>query len=189
MHQCGDLLANGEPQSRTAVGSSGCAVGLFKGAENGGQPVRRNADAGVDHLDMQLDAGFAFLRQIQGEQNFTGCGEFGGIAHEVDQNLPEAGGVALDLHRQARVHLAEKRDPLGVDFGSNQIADVMGAELRVEIDIFEIQFAGLDFGKIENIVDQRQQPVAAALDGLDVIQLMRVQFGFQEQVGEPDDAV
>ena len=55
--------------------------------------------------------------------------------------------------------------------------------------LFELELAGLDFGKVEDVIDDGEQSVGAAAGGFDVFALFVGQFGIQKQGGHADDAI
>src|SRR5207253_8620769 len=66
---------------------------------------------------------------------------------------------------------------------------VLQSLAELKIDRLQFQFAGLNFGKIEDFVDQRQQGVAGFFDGVEQAALFRSHFGLQGQAGHPEDTV
>lgn len=73
-------------------------------------------------------------------------------------------------------------------FGSEESDDLLNAGARGVGFVFEFDLAGLDLGEIKNIVDQKQQRVAAVANEGDVCALLGVEFGVAENLGEADDA-
>ena len=53
----------------------------------------------------------------------------------------------------------------------------------------QLQFARLDLGKIQDVIDDRQKRVCGVFNQLQVIHLLQRQVGVQEKVGHPDNAV
>jgi hypothetical protein len=49
--------------------------------------------------------------------------------------------------------------------------------------------AGLDLGKIQEVVDQRKQTFAALPEGFHILGLLVIQGRIRQQVGKADDAV
>jgi len=54
---------------------------------------------------------------------------------------------------------------------------------------FQFQSPGLDFGKIENVIDDGQQRLGRAFDAGHIIALPRVQFGVLQQLHHPQNPV
>ena len=56
---------------------------------------------------------------------------------------------------------------------------------QIEVEDFKDQFAGFDFGKIQNVVDDRQQRFGAVADGLGEFALLVGQIGIEQQAVMP----
>ena len=86
----GEAAADGQPQPGPAETPGHRAVGLHEGVEDLAQPLGRNPDAGVDHVDRQL--GLLGIRQEPGNDfHPAALGELDRVADEVGDDLPEAG--------------------------------------------------------------------------------------------------
>ena len=59
----------------------------------------------------------------------------------------------------------------------------------VEFDGLQVDFAGLDLGEVENVVDDVEQRVGGELHGFKIVALFGSQLGVERQVGHADDAV
>src|SRR5204863_10075140 len=60
---------------------------------------------------------------------------------------------------------------------------------NVEGLFFQLEFAGFDFGKVEDIIDDGEQRIAAVANRFDQLALFGGQFRFQQQAGHGNDAV
>ena len=60
---------------------------------------------------------------------------------------------------------------------------------RIKGVALELELACLDFGKVQDIVDQRQQMLAAGTCGLDEFALTSVERGVGQQARHADDGV
>ena len=67
--------------------------------------------------------------------------------------------------------------------------DVVQHGLQVEFDALDFEFAGFDFGEVQDVVDDAQQVLAGGLDFAQVIELLRAEFGFEHQVGHAQHRV
>ena len=65
----------------------------------------------------------------------------------------------------------------------------LGHVFEVELDRFEADSPALDFGQVEDAVDQLEQRVAVADDGAQVTPLLVAEVGFHQQIGHPEDRV
>ena len=70
-----------------------------------------------------------------------------------------------------------------------QVERVLHAGADLERLFFQFELAGFDFGKVENVVDDGQERIAAVADRFDQLALFGGQFRFQQQAGHGDDAV
>ena len=55
--------------------------------------------------------------------------------------------------------------------------------------VLQVQLAGLDLGEVEDVVDDRQQRVAAGADDLGELALLGAELGVEQQAAHADDAV
>src|SRR5688572_28881096 len=60
---------------------------------------------------------------------------------------------------------------------------------RVNFDAFYVQLLSLNLRKIQDIIDDTEQCVAAALDRSSVIHLLRRELGLKEQLGHAEHAI
>ncbi len=99
-HHFAQPFADGQPQPRAAVAAGGGGVNLTKGAEKSIHPVRRNADAGITHGEMEYKGGGCFgfkhrlwlniCRFFAGyiQNHFTLIGKLDRITEQINQDLP-----------------------------------------------------------------------------------------------------
>ena len=76
-------------------------------------------------------------------------------------------GVGIDQIGQIEAFLGS--------LGGQQIERALDAFAQIEGLVLQLQLVGFDLGEIEDVVDDRQQRLAAVADGLDVIALLGVQ--------------
>ena len=55
--------------------------------------------------------------------------------------------------------------------------------------VLQLELPGLDLAEVQDVVDDDEQGVAAAADRLDVVALLVVQRGVEQEPGHPDDGV
>ena len=170
-HALDQRFADRQPQSGAFVAARGRIVNLTELLENVVDLVGRNADAGIAHFEPKADFAIDIVpAQRHGHTTFVG--EFRRIADDICQNLPDAtdiaqiemGQVGLDDQMQldvfCRARRREQRD---------HIAD---AHHQIERRVAQFDLARLDFGKIENVVDDREQRATAAQDRADISLLL-----------------
>src|SRR5437764_11158260 len=97
--------------------------------------------------------------------------ELDGITQEINQDLAEPGDVADDRWRHFVVHQVGQVDLFFSGPSSQQVERIFDASANVEGLLFQFEFARFDFGKIEDVVDDGQQCVAAVAKGLNQLAL------------------
>ncbi len=70
-----------------------------------------------------------------------------------------------------------------------QARDVFERVAQIHVQRFQVEFAGFYFGEVQDVVDHGEQCSAAFADGLRVVTLHRIEFGFQQQLAHPDHTV
>ena len=70
-----------------------------------------------------------------------------------------------------------------------EVEGVFQAFPQIEGALLQIELARLDLGKVEDVVDDRQERLAAGGDGVDAIALRFGQLGLGQDAGHADDAV
>src|SRR5258707_796911 len=106
-HPFDDAVTDGKAEPGAAIAARDAVVGLFELAENALLRLGRNADAGVAHQETDFigpDAG------LDDQCDAAGCGEFDGVAGEIEQPLPQPRRVADHFHRQAVVDIGSDFD-------------------------------------------------------------------------------
>ena len=56
---------------------------------------------------------------------------------------------------------------------------VLDRAAQAEIGILEVELAGLDFGEVEDVVDELQERIGRALDDIEVFALMWLEGGIE----------
>ena len=82
-----------------------------------------------------------------------------------------------------------KFKPFLICFKPHKFAHFFKCDSQVKVNDLQFQLAGLYFGKIENIVDDRHQGIGTLLNGLGKLALLFSEIGIQQQRGHADDAV
>ena len=161
-HQHYQAPADRQAESGAAVLSRRRVVNLAEGLEQPIQSVRRYANARITHGKVKLDrhgrarVGGGNVGR-RGESDFDGHvaagSEFDGIAQKIDQNLAQARHVPDDHRGHGVVHLTAQIDLLFRRAGRQQVERVFDAGADVEGLFLQFEFAGFDFGKVEDVVD------------------------------------
>src|SRR5580658_1527944 len=162
-------------------------VAAFEFLEDTGLLLRRDADAGVaDRKDE-----FAVPAPCRERHGPAGRGKFDGVGDEVEHRLADTAFIEHDRPDVGRA-VEFQRDvetprPLPAQ-GQNSGEEGMDIDRRA----LQRQLSGLDRGQVENVVDQRQEPLravedAAAILDLPVVEGTEILCG--QDLGEADDGI
>ncbi len=196
--QLRQAFADGQAQAGAAVLAGGGGVHLRERAEQAVQPVRGDADARVSYHKMQdipRRAGVIGLRSpdalldLYREHHFAFFSELQGVVEQVDEDLPQAGHVTHDCFRYAFLEHQRQLDPLGCRNRGQQVQGGLQALAQVEGRRFQLHLAGLDLGEVQDVVDDGEQPIAAAADDLYELHLLGGQFRVEQQPAHADDGI
>ena len=72
---------------------------------------------------------------------------------------------------------------------SKALHDVSDQVMEVELERVNLKASCLDLGKIQDLVDDREQRFGGELHGGEIFALFRREAGFQSELGHADDAV
>ena len=186
-HQGRDALADGQAQPRAAETPGGGAVGLRERIEDRLDGFCADAHARVpDPKAQQL--GFARNR-FCGQLHVPLERELDGVVEQVQEHLPQAYGIADDAagnlrrDRQAQIEVLA---PGGVQL---EVDDRAHHLVQVEVDPLELQAIALDFGVVEHVVDDPQQPAGRAVDDVDQLALFAAEVPLPQELCRAQDAV
>ena len=189
LHQSQQVAADGEAEARAAVMAGGGELRLLEGLEEVGQLALADADSGVAHFNAEPDALALAFEAADVEQDLAELGEFGGIGEQVQQHLPQAQRITIEMGWHGLIDQEQQLQALVEDLLGDQAGEVRQHRVEQEIGAFEAHPAGLDLGEIEDVIDDRQEFLAGTIDLADVILQSRLRVRAQGQVGEADDGV
>ena len=116
-------------------------------------------------------------------------GELDGIADQVGDHLAQAHRVAAHFAGHVLGNVAGDFQALGLRAFGKQFDHVVDVVAHRKGDVLEVEFAGLDLGEVENVVDDLEQLLAGALRGLGQVALVVGERRFQQQLGHAQNAV
>ena len=105
-HQLDQPAADREAEARAAVLARGGHVGLRERLEQLRRLLRRHADAGVAHGELELHLLAGAFELFDVEPDLAVLGELDRVVDEVGQNLAEAQRVAEQMLRECRARRA-----------------------------------------------------------------------------------
>ena len=103
--------------------------------------------------------------EVYEQANRSSIGELDGVAQQVEQDLPQAGGVGLDRFRQQAGEVDLQRQGLVLGATPHQLHDPAHDLDRRYLPPVHPQLAGFDLREVEDVVDDVQQVVAVGHDG------------------------
>ena len=145
----------------------------MEGLEDDALLLGCDTDAGILHGEGHDVVGLGKDRMIrapalagQADAHFDLAlgGEFDGVGQQVLENLLQALGVAVHGVRQVRVELNMKRQILGLGHMPEVAIDVVAQATEGYFLDFHRNSAGLDFGQIENVVNEVEQVRTRGVD-------------------------
>ena len=118
------------------------------------------------------------------------AGELDGVADQVGQHLADAARVAHQhvAARSAGSSPAVRALWLGPP-APGHWSSLRSSSQQVEGDGLQIELAGFDLGEIENVVDQREQALGAAVRHARQTRVAGRQFGLEQQLEHADHPV
>ena len=123
------------------------------------------------------------------DDHFALLGELERVADQVDEDLPQARGIADDGAGRLRIVEVGEVEVLLRRARAEEVEHLLEAGDEVEADLLEFERAGLDLREVENLVDDGEQAVAALPDRLGEHRLLLGQVGVEQQAGHADHAV
>ncbi len=197
-HQLNQSLADDQSQPGTALGAGGGGIDLTEGLEEEvhllvGDANARIADGKAEFPEALRGGGIGRLvRHRLGahlQADFALGGKLDGVSQEVKQDLPKTLLIAEEGFRDILMDEIEEVEMLLHGSGREEIDGLLDALAKIEGLLGEGELSGLDLGKVQDVVNDGQERLAAMADGLGVVELRGGQGRVEQEVGHPDDAV
>ena len=167
-HEFGELFADGQAQAGAAVFAGGGGIDLGEGLEEPADAVGGDSDAGVGNFEADEGGVGEIFFEGSGDGNMAGLGELDGVVHEVKEDLLEALGIAAEMGGERRLDAEFEFKGFGAGLGREDIEHILDGSTEFEVDGFEVQLAGLNFGEIEDVVDVASEHFSGGLEHVDV---------------------
>ncbi len=188
-HQLDQIFGNGQSEAGAAVFARGRGIGLVERLEQALALLGRHADTGVLHPKMQFHIVFGLGDGFNTQHDLALLGELDRVIAQVDQNLAQPQRVAQQRHGHVGCGLKDQLQTLVFSFHAEQVGKIVHHVFELERDFFHEHLAGLDFGKIKDVVDDAQQVAAGPVHFFNVVALFVIQLGLQRQMAHADDGV
>ena len=128
------------------------------------------------------------LEQAGTQSDGTPLGELDGVAGVVEQGLPQPGRVAAQPKWDA-ARVDFDGQALGTGLIADHRANVVDHRPQREVGLFQFEFAGLDLGDVEDVVDHRQEVTGRTVDLAQSFGLLGPWLAAAQQMRETDDGV
>ena len=164
-HQFHQPNADGQTEAGSSILASRRGIRLLEGLKNRLQLICRQSDSGVLHCKAKLDLLFFLTYQFDTKNDLAALGELDGVAQQVQQNLSNPMHIADQPFGNPRIDVEGQLQSFVVGShcqGAECFADSFA---QFKVRGIEFQFLRLDFGKVEDVVDQRQQRISRRFDG------------------------
>jgi len=184
VHGLGEAARDGEPEAGALYAAGELGVAAVERGEERGEMFGGDAAAGIRYFDTEV-AGLA--GGAQGD--VAARGEFDGVAHEVEEGLAQALGVAAESAGQAGFDPVDVAEALALGGGAEEIGDLVEDVVELERLVGELDAAGLDAAEVEQVVDEAEEGVAGVGDGGDLGVLGGVERAGAQDLGHAEDGV
>ena len=125
-------------------------------------------------------AGFGLRLKIQrmdAHRDFAMVRELDGIAHQIDQHLAQAQGVADQCCGYIKTNVKQQLQSFVLRLYDGQVGQILHHVFEVKFGRFEAHFSGLDFRKIQDVIDDAQQIARSGVHLFNVVALLGAQVG------------
>ena len=139
-------------------------------------PVSRTVNCSRQGFSADIVRGSQSHSLANAEDDLALLGELHGVAEQVDQDLPQARHVADDRFGRIRIDDVGQVQALLGSARGQQIERALDALAQVEGLILQFEPVRLDLREVEDVVDDREQRIAAVADRFDKLLLLLVQL-------------
>ena len=102
---------------------------------------------------------------------FARAGELDGVVYQIHQHLVQPHGVAFDNGQQVVVNFCLQDQALGFGQESERLGGPVHRGGHIKGDALEVYLAGLNFGEVQNVVDNQEQALGIRQDKVQVLAL------------------
>src|SRR5580692_6387466 len=149
----------------------------------------RYANAGVADSKVQLDRAVADGGGGEREHDFAALSELEGIVQQIDKDLAQARDITAHLAGRVSGDFIEQVEAFLRGVRRDKVERPLHAFAQAEDFLLKIEPAGLDLGKVQDVVDDGQQRVAAVADGVGKLALFGGERRIEQERSHADDAV
>src|SRR5215467_59028 len=138
---------------------------------------------------MQIEGRLALALSLDVQHYFAFVGGLRVINDKVDDDLSETNRIAEDASRQIALNVASHFEFFLVSTWGKQAHRVFEGVTKIELSLVEFELSRLDFRKIEQVIDQREQGIRGILDRAQVFALLAGERSAQRKLGHSHNRV
>src|SRR3989442_8267782 len=188
-HELTQALADDQSQAGAAISAGRRGIDLAEDFEETIEPVLRDSDAGVSSPELNLVPCPPEPPGRYGPPDLARRRELDAVGREVHEDLAQASDVADDQRRGRLLQRVRQLDVGARDFRGRELQRFLDAGHEIERRLLELELSRLDLREVEDLVDDRQQVLAAHPDRLGHLALLLVEAGVGHEVRHADDRV
>src|SRR5712672_310904 len=188
-HHLHELLGDGGAEPGTAVAARGRVVSLDETLENAFLGFDRDAYPRVLDGKSQSHRMLALAQARDAQGYAAGLGELDAGSDKVVEHLAQMIGIAAQRVRHFRHHVSPELQATNLGLRREYSRGAVDQAMQVEIGFLDIDFASLDLGNIEYVLDQFEHGLRGFVHRLHHLGLLRVQVGVAQQVVHSYDGV
>ena len=188
-HPVHQPLADRQPEAGPSEAAGGRGVRLAEGVEEAGPRLVADPNPRVAHRKADRHPVALFGGEVNTQGDLTPLGELHRVAQEVEKDLAQPPRIAHHPAGDRLAHVDNQLDPLLRGAPRHQGRHPLGALAQVKGDLLEGELARLDLGEVEDVVEDREERLAARPDGLRVAPLLESEVGIEEDLHHPEHAV
>src|SRR3984893_10449076 len=188
-HEFNQARGNRETQTRAAEFSRGRSIGLGEGLEDPFLMGGVDANASVADLEVEANLPSGAVYGFDANDDLSALCKLQSIAHEIHDDLTQASCVATQRIGDFRGDVTSELQSFLVRTDSEELERMTQSLTQAERLLLQVHLAGLDFRKIQNIVDDLQKAVGGRLHDGQILALLFVQTGVQSKLGHTQNAI
>ena len=176
VHQCEEILGDCKAKPCALDIAIPLTVHLIKGLENFVNVFLFDADSGIFHTDLQADLIRCQFRVVHLHDNPALVGKLCRVICQIHKHLFDPDIIAPQLVRQIRCNIKNQFHILVLKPGHDNISHIINHGHRLIDNLVDIHSAGFYFGKIQNIINNREKRPPRDSDLFDIVFCHRRKF-------------
>ena len=131
----------------------------------------------------------ALAERRHAQRHLAAVGELHRIAAEVDEHLAQPDRIDANARQRLRRRIAQQRDALGRGARRKHFRRLLHQLDQVALDGIELQAARFDLREVEHVIDDREQRIGGAMNGLGEASLRGIEPRIEQQRRHAQHAV